>query len=136
MKTKTKWIVGVLAVILVALAVFGTSTDLFQGKLRFTPAMSCGNSADVDGLFSACTGDSIEHETSGVTATVVYYNNSSVKLSLRGATSRSIIIGMGETKRVQSRTGYTVEYTYTQRTLRHGADIQINSYRLSPVSLP
>lgn len=129
MKTKTKWIVTILAVLLIAVTVLGTSTDLFQGRLRVV--MSCGDSAGVDGLYSACVGDSIAHETSGITATVTHYNNDVVKLSLAGAETKFIKIGRGEIQNVTSHSNFNVSFTYTERTARHGAFIQIRSYSLS-----
>lgn len=89
--------------------------------------MSCGNSAGDDGLYSACKGDSIDHDLSGLTATVLKYNSRYVKLALDSADKRVIVVRMGKTKTVLTDTDMRVTFKYTQISDKFGAFIQITS---------
>lgn len=103
---------------------------LFQTKQESTTTettMSCGNSAGDDGLYSACKGDSIDHDLSGLTITVLKYNSRYVKLALDSADKKVIVVRMGKTKTVFTDTEMRVTFKYTQMSAQFGAFIQITS---------
>lgn len=60
--------------------------------------MSCGDSEGSDGLYVFCNGDSVYHTTSGIEATVEWYNDEMIKLTLDGALEDELYIKPNQQK--------------------------------------
>lgn len=90
--------------------------------------MSCGDSYGFDGTYSACTGDTIEHATSGIEAKVLFYNDEVAIISLEGAEKEKLYIKMGATKKVKNADGTVeVEIKFEEITKKHGAFLSFES---------
>ena len=94
--------------------VLSFKTQVENTTVAVDKSVSCGNSAGDDGLYSACKGDSIDHDLSGLTATVLKYNSRYVKLALDSADKKVIVVRMGKTKTVLADTDMRVTFKYTE----------------------
>ena len=103
-----------------------------QIESEIPPAMSCGNSADEDGLYSACIGDTITHYPTGIKLKVVSYTDGNVKLSTSidlksGGTIHSLSLNKNVPVVATLTDGTEFKTTYTETSDTHGAFIQIDS---------
>ncbi|HBU07520.1 MAG TPA: hypothetical protein DEB09_05575 [Candidatus Magasanikbacteria bacterium] len=89
--------------------------------------MSCGNSAGGDGLYSMCKGDSIRH-SDGFTINNQAFTDKTLYLKTDGLISTYLRLPMNVPVVVQDLTGKNkYDITYTQKTDKHGAFLQIDS---------
>jgi len=90
------------------------------------PQMSCGDSSDGDGLYSACKGDTVHH-SSGAKLKVVNYNDSYVQLNVSGAWPYNVYVFKNASKELQIKNGTRLKVTYTETSDKFGAFIRIET---------
>ncbi len=92
-----------------------------------TPSLSCGNSGGNDGVYRACIGDSINHYSSGIVATVKYYDNTRLDLALSGRYLADVYLNKNEPYVVKAFGYQDVTFTYTDTSDAFGAMVKITT---------
>ena len=95
-------------------------------KQVLSSGMSCGDSAGGDGLYSMCKGDSIHH-SAGFAISNEAYTDSVLRIKTEGLVATYMRLPMNIPVEIQEASGrekYTI--TYTQKTDKHGAFLQID----------
>ena len=88
-------------------------------------AMSCGSSSGADGLYSACAGDTITHNTSGVKVTVGAYTDRFVRFKISGADISYLYLRKNSSRKMTAKNGTEIKLTYTKYSSTYGAFVQI-----------
>jgi len=115
----------------IRLTYLGVENNLQVIKIESPTTTSGGNSAGGDGMYSAWTGATINHDVSGVVIKVVYYTYGGgvVNLSFTGVTETigaNLRMGQASTT-VHSVSGKTLEISMPNESERNGATINIKT---------
>lgn len=96
---------------------------------------TCSDSAAyADGIYSGCLGDTLKHVPTGITATIASFDSGYLKLSLLGATLKSVKIPLGQSKNIVSNTNKKLTFSFKKYS-SDLAEIRITSVVPTPSPL-